>query len=114
MSESKPLKFRWWSRLQIEFGISFKLFPNRDLTWRQWAFDPNGGITYPGQAIDRRWQLPESTSWEVDTTMITYDERKTKRFYSRVLWIHGAIRVLGIDVGAGLYFRPSPIVKVTT
>lgn len=103
-------KFYWWHRLQIEVGISFKLFPSGQMTWKQWLFDPVFGITYPGQEIKNRWQLPESTSYEVDVRSLQTEmpDKGPAKFASKVLWVHGAVRVLGLDIGAGLFVRPSP------
>ena len=106
-------KFYWWERLQVEFVLRFKLLPNKELGWKKWAWDPAFGMTLPGQVLDTRYRLPNSTSWDVDTTMIEdASAGGPAKFKSRVFWIHGALRVVGIDVGAGFYFRPSPIIKL--
>jgi hypothetical protein len=96
-------KLKWYERFQIEIGISWKMVRNRDMSsWKEWAFSPSFGMTVPGQEIKNRWQLPESSSWGVDTISVGEQDKK---YISSVLWVHGALRVLGLDIGAGVFWR---------
>lgn len=97
-------KLKPWERFQIEIGIRWQLFPGKDLTWKQWLFDPVWGITFPGEEITTRTQLPESTSWGVDSKSVEENGEK-KKYISLVFWLHGAIRILGLDLGAGIFWR---------
>lgn len=81
------------------------MFPSaKNMTVREWLFDPSFRLTRIGQEITTRWSLPESSSWDVDTFSIGH-RNNDKKFYSNVFWICSAIRVLGLDLGIGFYYR---------
>lgn len=94
---------KWYQRCQFQIGANFQLFPGQ-LSLKEWLFSPFGNMTKLGQEITSRNQLPESSSWFVDTLSVEHDD-KTKTFYSNVFWVSAAIRVLGLDVGVGFYYR---------
>lgn len=97
-------KLRWDERLQIEVGVSWKMVPSgQGMTWRNWAFDPSFGVTWPGQEITSRWQLPEASSTYVDTLCV--GEGTGNKYVSLAFWVHGALRVLGLDIGFGVFWR---------
>lgn len=100
-------KFRWWERGQVQFGVNWQLFPSSRMTWREWLFSPEFGVTMPGEEITSRTKLPESTSWNVDTRSIQdlSGGKGPAKFASRVFWLHGAVRVIGLDIGAGIFWR---------
>lgn len=97
----KNQNLKWYNRFQFEIGCGFRLFASRDVTWRQWLFDPCFGVTLFNQEITSRYQLPESTNYGVDT----FSVGGSKEYYSNVFWIHGAIRILGLDTGIGIFYR---------
>ena len=87
----------FWQRFQFEIGGRWQLFP-AEMTWRKWAFDPEFGVTRVGQEITSRHRLPDPFH--------RFVEVEGSRFLSKVLWVHGALRVLGLDVGVALFFMP--------
>jgi hypothetical protein len=101
---------RWYERCQLQLSLNFQLVPSKDMSLKEWAFSPYFGITKPKQQITTRFQLPEGTSYSVDT--LSVGEGPDKKFYSNVFWIRGAVRVLGLDVGAGFFWRVKQSVKV--
>lgn len=96
--------FKWWQRFQIQVTINWQLLPAKDLTWKTWAFSLWAIMTLPRQEIKNRNQLPESASWAVDTYSLVYKEND-KKFYSNVFWVSVALRILGFDMGAGIFWR---------
>lgn len=113
---SKAFHDRWQDRFQFEIGVSWTLVPRRGNTWRQWLFDPEWGLTVVGQKFlpmtNGRTQLPDG--FEIKTMVDTVDDGKgidpatnlkNWWFISRVFWLRGSIRILGLDVGAGIYWR---------
>lgn len=91
----RPL--RWYERFQLRVGVTYQLFPSRDMSWGEWAFSPSGGLTRPGQTINGRYQLPESFNTGVDSLSVTTVEGGN-RFVSLVFWLRGAVRILGFDL----------------
>lgn len=111
-------------RFQIEIGGRWQLMPGKHESWRQWAFDPFFGLTRIGQELgpNPRAKLPQDgpeLRFLLDSVEDGIDEatklRKT-RWISRVFWLRFGCRLLGLDIGFGLYWRknaadkfPSPI-----
>lgn len=95
-------KLKWYQRFQIQVGLTWSLFPTREMTWKSWAFDPNYGCTFIGQEITDRYQLPESYFYGVDILSITETE---KIYKSLVFYFHGALRLFGLDFGIGIFYR---------
>lgn len=87
-----------YRRIQLELGIRFDLFPAKNVTYRQWLFDPSFKCVWPGKRVvygdtpDGLWG-----SMAIETRGDT--------FHARFWWLGVAIRVLGLDVGFGLYYR---------
>lgn len=103
MMQNRTLK--WHERFQFEIGGQWQLVKSRDMTWREWLFSPSFGMTRIGQEITTRYQLPESTQYGVDT--LSVGEGTDRKYYSNVFWIHGAIRILGLDIGLSIFWRRS-------
>lgn len=95
----------WWRRAQVEAGVSFRLFPWKGLTYAQWAWDPDLNIVWPGRrvAYDRSPEGCWSHPW---TRAETYDSA-TRSSVANYWWLGVAIRLLGLDVGFGLLYRPA-------
>jgi hypothetical protein len=105
---------RFRDRFNIQLGVWWQLMPAKDDTWLQWLFSPSFGVTRMGQVFqpfsNARQQLPEGPSLAclVDSVEDGIDPAtglKRWWFVSRVFWVRGALRVLGLDVGFGLYLR---------
>jgi len=103
---------RWRDRLQLQIGLRFDLMPSKHDTWWQWAFSPTCGLTRVGQVLENgrvRQQLPD-TFGRGYVDMIDHEKdpitglRQTTMI-SRCFWLHGAIRILGFDLGAGIFYR---------
>jgi hypothetical protein len=96
----------FYRRLQVEVGFNWKLLPSGQMTWREWAFDPNGGATLPGQLLNRKNKPDQTVAAYIDF------ECPDKKMRSRFFWLHGAIRVLGFDIGGGIFYGQQPIQPV--
>jgi hypothetical protein len=101
---TKRDKVRWWQRFQLEVGVNWKMVPSRDLTWKTWAFDPFFNLTWPGKTPVTRADLPEG---EIFGGLESVGEGKDLKFFSLVWWCGFGIRLLGLDVGVGLFYRTS-------
>jgi hypothetical protein len=103
-------------RFNIQLGLQWQLMPAKEDSWLQWAFSPSFGVTRMGQKFTpfsgaRRF-LPEGPSLhtmvdEADDGMGKDPATGLKNwwFVSRIFWVHGALRVLGLDLGFGVYLR---------
>lgn len=97
-----------YQRLQLEFGLNFRLLPSDDApTWRKWAFDPFFGVTLIGQQmINPRAALPKLGQGFVDELpMQPLNGMKQWNWVSRCFWLRFGCRILGIDIGFGLFYR---------
>lgn len=106
------IKDRIRDRFQIEIGIRFDLVPQSRDSWLQWAFSPSFGLTRVGQVLEPgriRQQVPEGTlQVSVDCEDLDRDPETNlmrSRWTSRCFWLRGAIRILGVDLGAGIFWR---------
>lgn len=86
-------------RVQLEIGVRWQMVPDRHTTWKKWAFDPYWGAVWPGKIIRGRQDLPEG---EVFGGLEITDKNE---YRALVWWVSGAIRVLGLDVGLGVFVR---------
>lgn len=101
-------KSLWWRRLQIQVIVEWRLMPG-DLTFREWLFSPVASLIFPGwevryknQVLDMykdAQQVPEGKDlpWGAPVKHI-----------SRIFWARVALRILGFDIGAGVYFLADP------
>jgi hypothetical protein len=109
-------------RLQFEIGGRWQMVPGRRESWRQWFFDPFFGLTRIGQRIYHplRGALPEGPEMRflfdiLDDGIDDATKLKKSIYISRVFWLRGGCRFLGLDIGFGIYFRrpihitPAPV-----
>lgn len=98
-------------RIQFQIGLRFDMCPPDNIGWRKWAFDPYFQLTRIGQQLTNpRTQLPENRCGYMDEHILDpeFDPvTKLKRWcwISRCFWLTGAIRILGFDLGAGIFYR---------
>lgn len=85
---------RWYDRLQFEIGVTWKLLPS-NIGFREWLFSPCAGLTYPGMKITSRAQFPS----EIKPYFADKDMR------AQFFWLHGALRIVGVDLGAAVFYR---------
>lgn len=86
-------------RVQVEIGGRWQLVPGRSDTWREWAFDPFFGYTYPGKIIKGRQELPDGE------TFGGLEILGNNQYRALVWWLRFGIRVFGLDVGLGIFVR---------
>ena len=93
----RHLKFR---RFEIGIGINFFPIPSKNI--KEWIFSPDGRFVWPGKDItgNSRSQIPEGKIHK-STVKIVDDN-----FYARFYLLGGAIRILGIDLGAEIFYLP--------
>lgn len=93
--ERKP--FPIWRRVQVQVGLRWDMLPAA-MTWREWAWDPSGNFTLPGHRVTPA-NRPQGMGahWA--------EHRDNGDMYAKYIWISGAIRVLGLDIGAGFFYR---------
>lgn len=96
---TQPLVIPWYKRFQIEIGGRWQAVPDRNTTFRQWLFDPFCGYTYPGKIIKDRQELPDG---EVFGGLEILGNNE---YRALVWWLRFGIRVLGLDIGAGVFIR---------
>jgi hypothetical protein len=110
---SAPIHDRFRDRFQIEIGGRWQLMPGRNESWRQWAFDPFFGVTRIGQEIspNPRRHLPDDgpdLRFMLDERDDGIDEAtglRKRTWISRIFWLRFGCRVLGLDLGFGVYLR---------
>jgi len=85
---------KWWMRVQLEIGLRFDAVPNKTMSnsWKQWAWSPAFGITRVGDPANYA------------------EHREFLQFFNKdneaqFFWIHGALRILGVDLGVGFFWR---------
>jgi hypothetical protein len=95
------VKIPFYQRFIVQLQIHWDLFPTKamDSSWSKWAFDPDYGIVKPGDKLPHRGFMPGTIGLDQDW------DSKTG-LTSRVYWIHAAIRILGADIGGGIFYRP--------
>lgn len=107
---------RWWYRFQIEVGIRFQLCPSDAVnsSWRRHLFDPFGNFVLIGDILaNPRTQLPKFGQGYVDDVSPPWERppnepnalRPRSIWKSRCLWISGGVRLLGFEIGLGLFYR---------
>lgn len=102
---------RWWYRFQLEIGGRWQLLPDRNTSWRQWFFSPYWGLTLVGQRLDKpRQQLPEGVIGKGgldsdDNGIDPVTNILITRWISRCFWLRAGCRLLGLDIGIGLFYR---------
>lgn len=98
-------------RLQFQIGLRFDMFPPDNVGWKKWAFDPHFLLTRIGQVlVNPRSQLPEMGKGYVDERILSTERDPetgliVRCWISRCLWMSGAIRILGFDLGFGVFYR---------
>jgi hypothetical protein len=95
----------FWQRFQIEIGGRWQLLPNKDLTWAKWAWDPFGSCIWPGKRVTYG-ATPDGCWSGVWSRAETYDS-ETRSAQMNFYWLSGAIRILGLDFGAAILYRPN-------
>lgn len=93
-------KCPWYKRFQVEIGGRWQAVPDRNTTFREWLFSPFVKFTYPGKCPVTRADIPEGEVFG------GIESRADGKFESLILWMSCGIRVLGLDVGIGVFFRP--------
>ena len=103
---------RWRDRIQFQIALRFDLAPSKQDTWLQWAFSPTAGITRIGEELKNpHRQLPEGWGQgyldkeENDLGPDPVTGLNRWSWTSRCFWLRGAIRILGVDLGAGVFYR---------
>lgn len=86
-------------RIQIEIGGRWQLVPDRNTTWRQWIFDPFCGAIWPGKTIKGRSELPDGEGFG------GLEITSNNEFRSLVWWFRCGVRLLGLDIGMGIFVR---------
>lgn len=99
----------WYERCQFEFGIRWQMFPHKNLSWKKWAFDPFGIVIWPGRRISYK-DSPEGCWSDPWTRPSTY-ESETTSAEAAYYWASAAIRVLGLDLGGAIMYRPRFVSK---
>lgn len=98
-------------RLQFQIGLRFDMFPPDNVSWKRWAFDPHFQMTRIGQQLTNpRTQLPELDKGSVEELILDPQINpvtglKKWCWISRCFWLTGAIRILGFDLGLGVFYR---------
>jgi len=94
-----------WRRFQVECGICWEMTPRKGLTWVKWAWDPFAIVIWPGKRIAYK-DSPEGCWSEPFTAVGTYDS-KTRSAEARYYWASCAMRLLGLDLGCAVLYRPA-------
>ena len=89
----------WKKRFQVEIGGRWQAVPDRNTTFREWVFSPFAGLTYPGKIIKGRQEVPDG---EVFGGLEILGNNE---YRALVWWFRCGIRVLGLDVGVGVFVR---------
>lgn len=98
------MKDPFWQRFQIEFGLGWTLMPNDTVnsSWRRHLFDPWFNLVFVGDILGNpRKHLPKFGAGFVEEH--TNDPLKT--WSSRCFWLGTGIRLLGLEVGFGVFYR---------
>lgn len=86
-------------RIEFGFGFTWHFFPN-EMTWREWFFSPQGGVTWPGKCLsDDKMSVRELDHRKGNLKMVD------NKFYARYFWLHGALRIIGLDVGISIFYK---------
>jgi hypothetical protein len=93
------MKVKWYQRFQVEIGGRWQLFPSSDITWKQWLFDPFFNLVWPGKIINPRADLPDGSLFG------GFEIAANNEYKSLVYWLGTGIRVLGLDLGIGIFIR---------
>lgn len=93
-------------RLQIQIGGTWALVPDGQTTWREWLFSPFANYAWPGRRL--KYTAVPREMWKPHL-IENYDAGEAD---ARFWWLTGAIRVLGLDVGAAIFFDPTPTTPV--
>ena len=93
-----------WRRFQIEIGIRWEMAPRKGLTWAKWAWDPFAIVIWPGRRIAYK-DSPENCWSEPWTEVGSYDS-ESRSAIACYYWASCAMRLLGLDVGAAIVYRP--------
>lgn len=95
----KPIAIPWYKRFQIEIGGRWQAVPDRNTTILQWIFDPFCGFTYPGKIIKGRQEVPDEERFG------GLEILGNNQYRALVWWLRFGIRLLGLDVGFGVFVR---------
>lgn len=77
---------KWYNRLQIQVQLDFRLTPGNK-TVREWALNVESRLHWKGKVIyDTKPQFPRE----------------------KTTWFSVAVRLLGLDVGFGVYWGKKP------
>lgn len=104
MSKEK-LRVIWYQRFQVEVGGRWQAVPDSQTTWKQWLFDPFYRFTYPGKFPVTRADFPDFPLHG------SINFRDDKQMESLIYWASAGCRVLGLDLGAGVFYRPKRSVE---
>ncbi len=100
--------YRWYQRFQIEIGGRWQAVPDSHTTWRQWFFSPFFRFTYPGKCPVTRADFPDFPDFSLHGSVSFRDDN---RMESLIYWATGAVRILGLDIGVGVFYRPRRFVE---
>lgn len=100
----------WYRRIQFEVGINFRLMPDNRTSWRQHLIDPFLNFVWIGKRLENpRVELPTPFSGAcVDREDGPRDDPtglRTSIWTSRCFWLGFGCRILGLDIGVGIFYR---------
>ena len=96
----------WWTRTQIEIGGRWQLLPDKNTTWSKWVFDPFANVVWPGKRVEYG-KTPDGC-WSEPWTIVGSYDSPTMSAVATYYWASAGVRVLGLDIGAAIIFRPAP------
>lgn len=88
----------WWRRWKLQLRIDWTLTFGGDLTLRQWLLSPELVLVWPGKNADLS-RRPESM------TYVQAYAPKGGILVASYFWASASLRVLGLDVGVGFFYR---------
>lgn len=91
---------KWYKRLQFQFTVDYSMFPG-NMKFKEWLFDPHFLYIVPGQEIKTLNHVPDgkASAFLIDDGDI---------LHSRYLWLCSAIRLVGLDIGFGVFYLANP------
>lgn len=92
-----------WRRFQIEIGGRWQLMPDGQTSWREWAWSPYANVAWPGKLVSYL-KIPREI-WSHINLEAYADGKAAAKFW----WATCALRVLGLDLGLAIFFRPKQV-----
>lgn len=98
---------RFRDRFQVQLGVNWQLMPESHQPWTKWLFDPCLNLVWFGKKLKNpRLELPEGSFgkafvWNANEGQ----DAREPDWRSNVAWFGAALRVLGLDMGFGVYLR---------